>query len=465
MRDPGLLPARIHPEDRERALAARSGARHDGAPLAAEYRLVGPDGRVIWVHDEAIAIRDATGTAGYLQGILQDITERKRLEDQLRQSQRLEAVGKLAGGVAHDFNNVLSVITGYSEMLLQEAGQGERLRSRIQEVLKAAERAARLTRQLLAFSRKQVLQPQVLDLNAVVADMDKMLRRIIGEDVDLVTRLAPALSAVRADQGQVEQVLLNLAVNARDAMPQGGKLTIETADVELDEAYARQHVPTRPGRYVMLAVSDTGSGMDQEILSHIFEPFFTTKEPGKGTGMGLATVYGIVKQSGGYIWAYSEPDNGASFKIYLPLVDDPVDRARAPAPAQPSRAASETILLVEDEEMVRNMLRASLEAEGYRILEAPGPAEALRLSADHGGPIHLLVTDVVMPGMSGREVAGRLAASRPEMRVLYISGYTDEAIVRHGLLERGVEFLQKPFSPSALRRKVREMFEAAAGRN
>ena len=386
--------------------------------------------------------------------------ERKKLEEQLRQAQKMEAIGQLTGGIAHDFNNMLTVIIGYSELMLQRLKADDPLRSEVEQVKEAGVRASLLTRQLLAFSRKQVLQPRVLDLNAVLTNMDRMLQRLIGEDIDLVTVPAPGLGGVLADPGQIEQGIMNLVVNARDAMPQGGKLTIETANVELDEAYARQHGPVQPGPYVMLAVSDTGCGMDAETQARIFEPFFTTKEVGKGTGLGLSTVYGIVKQSSGDIWVYSEPGRGTTFKIYLPWVEGAVDTVEpGVAPARDVRG-SETILLVEDDVGIRRLVRQVLAERGYWVLEAIHGTHAIQISEQHTVPIHLLVTDVVMPGMSGRELAEHLKPSRPNMKVLFMSGYTDKAIVHHGELDPGTAFLQKPFTPDALARKVREVLDA-----
>jgi PAS domain S-box-containing protein len=392
--------------------------------------------------------------------MLRDITDRRSLESQLLQAQKMEAVGQLAGGIAHDFNNLLTAIFGSSDLLLGDLSADDRRRADVEDIKKAAERAAALTRQLLAFSRQQVLAPQVLDLNALIADLEKMLQRLIGEDVEFRTVLAPELGAVRADPGQIEQVIMNLAVNARDAMPRGGKLTIETANVDLDEAYTQAHVPVVPGRYAMLAVSDTGVGMDAQVKAHLFEPFFTTKEKGKGTGLGLATVYGIVKQSDGHIWVYSEPGQGTTFKIYLPRVaaaaEPPAPKPMAPA----SLRGSETVLVVEDEEAVRKLTRRVLEAHGYAVLAAGDGQEALRLANEHDGPINLLVTDVVMPNMSGRQLAERVVSARRETRVLYLSGYTDDAIIRHGVLDPGIAFLQKPFTPQALARKLREVLDA-----
>jgi PAS domain S-box-containing protein len=393
--------------------------------------------------------------------LLTDVTDKKLLEAQLLQSQKMESVGRLAGGVAHDFNNLLSVITGYGELLQRDVGPQHPAIARVEAIRKAADRATALTRQLLAFSRKQVLEPRVLDLNAIVSDIENMLRRLIGEDIQLVTVLGQTLGRVKADPGQVEQVIVNMAVNARDAMPTGGKLIIETGNVELDEAYARARPDMRPGQHVMLAVSDTGTGMDADTLSHIFEPFFTTKEEGKGTGLGLATVYGIVRQSGGHVTVYSEPGQGTTFKVYLPRSGE--EKEEAPAVEQAvkaSLAGRETILLVEDEDALRLMIREILSSAGYQVIEGPSPEETLAAARSFPGPIHLLLTDVVLPRMSGRQVAGSLRPSRPEARVLFMSGYTDDAISHHGILERGVHFLQKPFTTDALLRKVRAVLDA-----
>jgi len=394
--------------------------------------------------------------------------ERKRAEEALRQSeerlrqaQKMEAVGRLAGGVAHDFNNLLTVITSYSDLLLEDLGSDDPKRDDVVQIRKAAEGAAALTRQLLAFSRQQVLEPKVLDLKATIASTEKLLKRLIGEDVHLITALAPDLGAVKADPGQLEQIIINLAVNARDAMPTGGRLTIEAANVEMDEAYVRGHAPASPGRYVLLALSDTGIGMDEQTKARIFEPFFTTKEPGKGTGLGLATVYGIVKQSGGFIWVYSEPGHGTSFKVYLPRVDEPAEPVATPTTmAEPGRG-TETVLVVEDAASVRMVTRQVLERYGYAVLEAPNGETALRLAAKHHGPIHLLLTDVVMPGLSGRQLAEQLAHLRPDMKVLYASGYADHAIVHHGILESGIAYLQKPFTPETLGRRVRQVLDSS----
>jgi PAS domain S-box-containing protein len=419
------------------------------------------DGNLVWLRDNARAVKEANSETVHYEGVLEDITERKLLEEQLRQAQKMEAVGRLAGGIAHDFNNLLTIISGYSDLLLDSSSLSDRQHAHVEEIKKAGLRAAALTRQLLAFSRRQVLAPQVLDLNGVVANMDKMLRRLIGEDVELAAILGEDLGKVKADPGQIEQVIMNLAVNARDAMPQGGKLTIETANVELDSTYARLHTSVNPGPYVMLAVSDTGTGMDAPTQAHIFEPFFTTKDKGKGTGLGLATVYGIVKQSGGNIWVYSEPGRGATFKIYLPRVQQPAREAGAGRAAAGSAQGHETILLVEDEPALRGMVRSVLESKGYKVLEARHGEDALIVSEQHRGAINLLLTDVVMPGMSGRELAEHLVHAHREMRVLYMSGYTDDAIVHHGVLGSDMAFLQKPFTPDGVARKVREVLDAA----
>ncbi len=418
------------------------------------------DGSQVWVLENATLLEAENGKPAQIEGTLVDITERRQLEEQFRQAQKMEAVGRLAGGIAHDFNNMLTVIKGYSQLLNDEVGQNQRLRHAAEEINEAADRAASLTRQLLAFSRRQVLEPKVLSLNEVVVNMDKMLRRLIGEDVELVPVTDPALGRVKADPGQLEQVIMNLAVNARDAMPDGGKLTIETANVELDATYARGHISVQPGSYVMLAVSDTGCGMDAQTQSQIFEPFFTTKERGKGTGLGLATVYGIVKQSGGYIWVYSELGHGSTFKVYLPRVEEPVKvTAEARKPLEVPARGTETILLVEDEESVRQLTRECLTSNGYTVLDAKDGMEAIQIAERHEGHIDLLLTDVVMPPISGRVLAQCLAPLRPTMKVLYISGYTDDVIVRHGVLDQGTAFLQKPFTKQALINKVREVLE------
>jgi two-component system, cell cycle sensor histidine kinase and response regulator CckA len=392
----------------------------------------------------------------------EDVTERRALEQQLRQSQKMEAVGRLAGGIAHDFNNLLMVISGYSEFLLDRLGSDPALRGPAQEIASAAGRATSLTRQLLAFSRKQMLAPKILDLNSVVTENLKLLTRVIGEDIDLVMAPANGLGAVRADAGQIEQVIMNLAVNARDAMPSGGKLTIETSNISLDEESARFHPSLKPGDYVMLAISDSGAGMDSETQSRIFEPFFTTKGP-KGTGLGLSTVYGIVKQSGGYIWVYSETGRGTTFKIYLPRIAETVEspaQVAVPVESASVEPGTETILLVEDEANLRYLARQFLEKQGYRVIEAADGAVAMQIAVAHEGVIHLLLTDVIMPGMNGRELAQRISEIRPNVKVLYMSGYTENVIGRNGTLDAGVRLLQKPFTLRDLKSKVREVLDS-----
>jgi hypothetical protein len=391
--------------------------------------------------------------------VLLDITGRRLLEDQLRQAQKMEAVGMLAGGVAHDFNNLLTIISGYSQLILNALPAADPNHYSAEQILKAGERAATLTRQLLTYSRPQGLQPRVLDLNKLVTGLSTLLRRLIGEDVDLQLALRPDLGRVSADPGQIEQVLMNLVVNARDAMPKGGTLTIETANVELDESYSGRHLAVKPGPYVQLAVSDNGGGMDEATQARLFEPFFTTKTSGRGTGLGLSTVFGIVKQSGGNLDVYSVPDRGTSVKVYLPRLDQPA-AVEAESSRRKVAKGSETVLLVEDEEMVRTLVRESLVRAGYRVMDTADPLEARRLSENYRGTIHLLITDVVMPKVSGRELAGELQAARQGMKVLYMSGYTDSGIVNAGILRKEVAFLQKPFTPAALTEKVREVLES-----
>jgi PAS domain S-box-containing protein len=400
-------------------------------------------------------VRNPSGEVTHFIAAKRDVTAHRELEQQLWQAQKMEAVGRLAGGVAHDFNNLLTIINGYSQLILESLEPNSTLTSLAAEIQKAGERAAALTRQLLAFSRRQVLAPEILDLNDVITNIEKMLRRLIGEDIELRPLRHPALGHVRADRGQVEQVIMNLVLNARDAMPQGGTLTIETANVYLDAAYARTHANITPGYYVVLIVSDSGMGMGLETQAHIFEPFFSTKERGKGTGLGLATVYGIVKQSGGHIWVYSEPGRGATFKVYFPRVE-----AEA-APRQPTevraeiRKGTETILLVEDETAVLELAARVLQSNGYKVLAASDPEEAVRVCEEYKEAIHLLLTDVVMPKLSGRRLADHVVFIRPEMKVLYMSGYTDDTIVHQGVIHEGAAFLEKPFTPENLLRKVR----------
>jgi len=407
------------------------------------------------------------GQAVGVQGIARDITDRQRMENdlrtsqaQLQQSQRLEAVGKLAGGVAHDFNNLLTAIIGYSDFALRKMRANNPIRRDIEEIKKAANRAATLTRQLLAFSRKQILKPEVLDLNLVVGDMHKMLERLIGEDIDLVTTLGSDTDPVKADRGQLEQIIMNLVVNARDAMPFGGSVTIETANVLFDKAYTSEHVPVKPGKYAMLAVSDTGLGMDANTQLHIFEPFFTTKELGKGTGLGLSTVYGIVKQSGGFIWVYSELNVGTTFKIYLPSLTE-LHFDQELTSIDTAETETGTVLLVEDDPLVRNVALRALESAGYTVLESGNGHGALAMAHSCDDEIDLLITDVVMPLMGGRELAQELSALHPKTSILFMSGYTDDAVVRHGIMDKDIEYLQKPFTPESLVRRVGEVLRDA----
>ncbi len=400
-----------------------------------------------------------TGDGTFAIAFVTDITARKKLEEQLLHSQKMEAVGRLAGGVAHDFNNMLTIISGYNRMLLDQLSPLDPLRGYAEEVLKAADRAGALTNQLLAFSRRQVLQPRVADVNSLVTGAERMLRRLIGEDVELVIRTAPDAGNLKADPGQIEQVIFNLAVNARDAMPTGGRITIETASAQLDKQYAKTHLGVKPGEYVLIAVSDTGHGMDAETKSHIFEPFFTTKEQGKGTGLGLATVYGIVKQSGGDIWVYSEPGKGTAFKVYFPRVYESEARPSRPGMSLEKNLGAETILVVEDEQGVRELIAEMLRQQGYQVLKAANGAEAIRIAEGHEGAIHMLVTDVVMPQMGGKQLADTLVPLRPAMKVLYLSGYTENTVVDHGVLVPGFEFLGKPFTHESLAKKIREVLD------
>ncbi|MBI5420115.1 MAG: PAS domain S-box protein [Deltaproteobacteria bacterium] len=460
-------PLLIVPEDKREEFRGLLEINRQGMSISGmEVRRRRKDASLIDISVWTSPLRDDKGNVVSIMVLSADITKRKQMEDalrqseeQLRHSQKMEAVGRLAGGVAHDFNNLLTAIRGYSDLLLGRLDGNSSMRKDVEEIQRAGERAASLTRQLLAFSRKQMLQPKVLDLNAVVANMDNMLRRLIGEDVDLVTVLTPALWKVQVDPGQIEQVLMNLVVNARDAMPKGGKVTIETANVRLAEIYAQKHQTVQPGPYVMVAVSDTGGGMDEVTKNRLFEPFFTTKEKGKGTGLGLSTVYGIVKQSGGHIWVYSEIGRGSMFKVYFPrAIGMAVETASVEAQG-PLQNGQETVLLVEDENVVRELVRDILQENGYTVLAASDGAEALQVWGSYPEQVHLMITDVVMPKMGGRELAESLEKQQAGLKVLYMSGYTDESIVHHGVLDSGIPFLQKPFTPDALLRKVREVLD------
>ncbi|MGB6787991.1 MAG: PAS domain S-box protein [Candidatus Acidiferrales bacterium] len=450
----------IHPDDLSLVTATANEARQSGTGRRVEYRIRRKDGNWLVVESTASLVRNH-GKDEKMVIVNRDITERKQLEEQLYLSQKLEAIGRLSGGVAHDFNNLLGVIIGYSEALQKQMSADHPFREAIEEIQNAGNRAAALTQQLLAFSRKQVLEPKVVDLNIVVSDVQKMLRRLIGEDIELKIMLAKDLGMVKADRGQIDQVILNLAVNARDAMPKGGKLVIETLNAELTDSDVNRYRYVIPGPYTLLKVTDTGCGMDAELQSHIFEPFFTTKGQGKGTGLGLATVYGVIKQSGGYIWVESEAGKGATFKVYLPRVEElreaVPENENLERPVQRSR----TILLVEDEHSLRKLTRNTLKGAGHTVLEASDAAEALGVASQAESPIDLLLTDVVMPGMSGRALADELTALRPGIKVLYMSGYTDGDVATHGVLQSGISFLRKPFTGDELVRRVDEILSVS----
>jgi len=422
------------------------------------------NGETFIIEEALTPLRGRDGEITHFISTGRDITERRKLESELQQAQKMDAIGRLAGGVAHDFNNLLLVISAYAELMLDSLPGEAPLRRNVNEIISASRRAADLTRQLLAFGRKQMQLLQVLDLNAVIGEIATMLPRLIGEDIELVFVPGQDLGKVKADPVQIEQIVMNLAANARDAMPGGGMLTIETASVRVDESYAQRHAIVPPGEYVLLAVTDSGQGIGAEHLPHIFEPFYTTKEAGKGTGLGLATVYGIVKQNGGFVWVYSEPGLGTTFKVYLPQVQSLSGELRTAKPSEESPVGCETVLLVEDEALVRQASRQFLVRSGYAVLEANDGEDALRVSRKHRGPIHLMVTDVVMPRMGGPRLAERLAEERPDMQVLFVSGYAENTVLQHGKIDVGTRFLQKPFSLKALARKVREILEASEAR-
>jgi|EndMetStandDraft_4_1072995.scaffolds.fasta_scaffold09635_2 PAS domain S-box-containing protein len=447
--------ATIHPDDRARATEAFEPARR-GLDALLEYRVKWADNSVHWIRVIGRTLRDDAGTPVRVVGIGSDVTAQKTLEDQFRQAQKLEAIGSLAAGVAHDFNNLLTVIAGYCEMLESELEGHPAVIEDVQEIKRAGESAATLTRQLLAFSRRQIVSPMVVDLNAVVQASHKMLRRLVEANIRIELELAEPLAPVKIDTGQVEQLLVNLVVNARDAMADGGVVTIETDNVVVDEPYARTHLDVTPGPYVVLSVSDTGSGMTPEVQARLFEPFFTTKERGRGTGLGLATVYGIVKQNLGHLWVYSEVGMGTTFNIYLPIAQGEATAQPPRAAAEPQLHGTETVLIVEDEAALRALTERILQRHGYHVLTAANGADALKISAEHSGPIRVVLMDVVMPGRSGRVIGEEIAQQRPEASVIYVSGYTDAAITHHGVLAPGVRFLQKPFTSTVLLRTIRD---------
>ncbi len=449
---------RIHPDDFARVSVQLSRDTRSREDFVAQYRFRSADGSYLHVWDRGRLVRDEEGRGARIVGLIENVTELKQLEEELRQAQKMEAIGRLAGGVAHDFNNLLTTILGYAELLMGRLTE-EQAREEVGEIQKAGERAARLTQQLLAFSRKQMSEPHILNLNAIVADTEKMLRRLIGEDILFETRLDPAVDPIRADRGQLEQMLMNVAVNARDAMERGGRLTIQTSNLRLDEQFVRDHPGARAGLHVLISITDTGCGMSEETRKRIFEPFFTTKGPGKGTGLGMATVYGIVKQSGGYIWIDSEKEKGTTVSVVFPKVDGDPALAGVRPRALRALGGSETIMLVEDEEGVRKLVRGVLQSHGYTVLEASDASDALRIAQETSSPIDLLLTDVVMPGMSGRELAEQLLRERPQTRLLYVSGYTEDTILLHGVRTSGTALLCKPFPPEVLLQRVREVLD------
>jgi len=452
----------VHAEDRDGVRRATEAAWAGIAPYDIEHRIVREDGSVRWVHEKADVLRDGGGKAMRMVGTVQDITDRRQLEDQLRQSQKMEAIGRLAGGIAHDLNNALTAIAGYAELALGEVPASHPARADVEEIRKGAERAGSVTRQLLAFSRKQLLEPRLFNLNATVINIARLLTRLLGADIHVETKLAVSLPEVLGDPGQVEQAIINLAVNARDAMPKGGRLTLTTSTDDVDEALARRQMPMAPGRYVTLRVGDTGHGMTRETQARIFEPFFTTKDVGKGTGLGLSMVYGTLKQIGGFIFVDSDVDRGTTFRLYFP----PAPSAEEPASAQSSAAVApasankghETLMVVEDETAVRNLVASALRHDGYHLLLATSAEEALRLDDGHHGPIDLLLTDAIMPGKSGIELAAAMAARRPGLPVIIMSGYTEETLTG-APLEKPISLLQKPFTPRELRRRIRDVLD------
>jgi PAS domain S-box-containing protein len=464
--DPHVWVNHLHPEDRDRVLAEEASSMTEKKSFIAEYRMIARDGRVVWIQDQAKVLPAVSGQPLRMQGVMLDITESKRHEEalqksevQLRTAQKMEAVGRLAGGIAHDFNNLLMIINGQLELLDEQVAAQPESHRKIEQALKAVDRAAALTRQLLAFSRLQVLQPRVLNLNLIVTEISKLFPPLIGENILLSLRLHDELGSVKADPSQIEQIILNLVVNARDAMPRGGTLVVETANVEIDQAFASTHPPVTPGRFVLLSVTDTGVGMDAETQARIFEPFFTTKEKGKGTGLGLATVYGVVKQSNGFIWVDSKPGQGASFKIYLPEVAESPEAMQSNQGNDQIPLGSETILLVEDEDDVREVAREFLLQGGYKVLEAKNGAEAVEIASTHPGCVDLLLTDMAMPGISGSDLANRVAQLRPEIKIIYMSGYVDITSPEQDKLGPSTRLLPKPFSRNSLSRVVRQALD------
>ena len=445
----------VHPEDREWVRAELAAAHAHGIPWNQEYRIIKPDGEMRWIQDRGFPVRGEAGHVILFTGVATDITERKTLERQLLLAQRMEAVGRLAGGVAHDFNNLLMAIMSYAELMREQVLKGDPLYSYLEDILTATDRATALTKQLLTFSRQQIVNPQVIDLNRLVLDLERMLRRLIEEDIEFKIITAPHLGMVQADPGYLNQIIMNLVINARDALPGGGQIIVEIGDADFETSYQTRFGLAPPGSYVTVRVSDTGIGMDDTIQAHIFEPFYTTKEPGKGTGLGLSIVYGIIKQSGGFIDLESAPNHGSTFTIYFPRLEAATASAPAKVPKMTKFRGEETILLVEDEDVLRTLLTKFLRLHGYTVLEARHGDEALEICAQHQGPIHIMVTDVVMPQMSGRVLADRLSHLRPEMKVLYISGYAADEVIQRGVADLAVAFLQKPFKPIDLALQIR----------
>jgi len=452
----------VHPEYEEKARQCLKEVLSTGVSESKELILVHKKGKQVSVRVNCSGLKNENGFNEGAVLIIDDLSEKKKLEEQLLVSQKMEAVGRLAGGIAHDFNNMLTVIMGYSELLVDFLKEDDFLRPYAEEIKLAADRASSLTHQLLVFSRKQIVQPKIININQIIKKMQGMIQRLIGEDINLVVDLEPGIGQIRADRGQIEQVIMNLVVNARDAMPEGGCLTIETGSVYLDQEYTRHHLDVKTGWYVMMAVSDSGIGMDEQTISRIFEPFFTTKSGDRGTGLGLATVYGIVRQSDGHIWVYSEPNQGSTFKIYFPLVDEETKHKKPHPGIKETFEGTETILLVEDEEAVREQIYQTLIYYGYRVLVGKNPEEVMSILSDYRGLLHLMITDVVLPQMNGYELVRYISTIHPQIKVLYISGYTEKVISQHGITNHRGLYLQKPFSPRLLLKKVRELLDSSS---